>query len=343
MQRIMVRLLASLLTLAIIYSLALAQSFLVPAALAFLTSLMLAPIVRWLERRHIPRALGAGAVVAVLIAGLGAGVNASLDPASEWFAKAPHVLRQLERKVYPIKKTVEDVSKAADQVDRLASVSAAKTIEIKDVSYRDMLYDNAGGLFTGLAMATLLLYFFLSWGGVALVRIGGLFSAPERRRRFLELSRILEGEVSKYLSTITLINLCLGVAVAATLYAFGVPNPVMWGCVVAIMNFIPYLGAVATAIALGATAVLHFDGLAQPALVLAAFLTLTIVEGQFVTPLVLSRQLALNPLVVLLSVLFWFWLWGIPGALMAVPILITLKLVGDRIDLLRPIAAIAAR
>ena len=121
------------------------------------------------------------------------------------------------------------------------------------------------------------------------------------------------------------------------------PNPVMWGGAAALLNFVPYLGAVATAIALTATALLTFNGLAQPALVLAAFVALTIIEGQIVTPLILSRQLALNPLVVLLSVLFWFWLWGIAGALMAVPILITLKLAGDRVDFLRPIAAIASR
>ena len=213
--RIVPRLLAALLGLALFYTLALAQSFLVPVALAFLTSLVLAPVVRWLQRKHIPRAFGAGLVVAVLLSTLAYGVSASLEPVGTWFEQAPRVLRQLERKVYSIKRTVADVSKAADQVDRLASVSTAKTIEIKDVSYRDMLYDNAGSLLTGAAMATLLLYFFLSWGGVALLRVGEQFGEGERRRRFLALSRTLEGEVSKYLSTITLINLGLGVAVAA--------------------------------------------------------------------------------------------------------------------------------
>jgi predicted PurR-regulated permease PerM len=113
--------------------------------------------------------------------------------------------------------------------------------------------------------------------------------------------------------------------------------------VTALFNYIPYLGSLLTAVLLGITALLTFDGLAEPALVLAAFLGLTIFEGQIVTPLVLGRQLALNPLIVFLSVLFWFWLWGIAGALMAVPILITLKLIGDRVDWLRPLAVIAGR
>ena len=121
------------------------------------------------------------------------------------------------------------------------------------------------------------------------------------------------------------------------------PNPFVWGCAAAALNFIPYLGSVMTASALGITALLTFDGYTQPALVLATFFALTIFEGQIITPLVLSQKLALNPLVVFLSVLFWFWLWGIPGALMAVPILITFKLAGDRIDAMRVVAAISGR
>ncbi|WP_313953268.1 AI-2E family transporter [Accumulibacter sp.] len=341
--RLVRRMLMVLLALALIYTLALGRTFFVPIMLAFLTSLVLYPLVRWLERHKVPRALGAGAVVALLLCSLGFGLSASIAPTRAWFEQAPRVLRQIERKLSPIKKKVEEVNKAADQVDRITSVSAAQAIEIKDVSYKDMLYDNAGGLVTGASMTTLLLYFFLSWGGVVVRRIGDLLDERGRRRQFVELTRILEGELSKYLATITAINFCLGVVVAGTLYAFGMPNPLVWGGVAAVLNFIPYLGSVMTASALGVTALLTLDGYLQPALVVAAFFGLTALEGQVITPLVLGRQLALNPLIVFLSVLFWFWLWGIPGALMAVPILITFKLAGDRIDAMRAIAAISQR
>ena len=336
-------LLMALLALACIYTLALGRTLFVPIMLAFLASLVLFPIVRWLQRHKVPRALGAGAVVALLLCSLGFGLATSIAPMSAWFEQAPHVLGKLERKVSPIKKKVEEVNKAADQVDRITSVSAAQTIEIKDVSYKDMLYDNAGGLVTGASMTALLLYFFLSWGGVVVRRVGDLLDERGRRRQFVELTRILEGELSKYLATITAINFCLGMVVAGTLYAFGMPSPLVWGGVAAVLNFIPYLGSVMTASALGVTALLTLDGYLQPALVVAAFFGLTALEGQVITPLVLGRQLALNPLIVFLSVLFWFWLWGIPGALMAVPILITFKLAGDRIDAMRAIAAISRR
>ena len=157
------------------------------------------------------------------------------------------------------------------------------------------------------------------------------------------MSAILEGEVSKYLATIALINFCLGIIVAAVLFAFGMPNPLLWGAAAALFNFIPYLGGMTTAILLGATALLTFDGFAVPVLVVASFIGLTIIEGQIVTPLRLGKRLALNPLVVFLSVVFLFWLWGVLGALMAVPMLITLKLIGDQVESLRPISVIAGR
>ena len=341
--RVVTRLLIGLVSLAVLYTLVLAQTFFVPLVLAFLLSLVLAPIVRWLECHHMPRTLGAGFIVLLLLSGLGYGVASSIEPVSNWVEQAPHLLRQLEHKIYPIKKTVEDVSKTAEQVDRIASVSTEESIEVKGISFRDMLYTNARGLVTGTVMTTFLLYFLLSWGRVILMRIMQLHDEHHQRQRDLELVTILEAEISRYLFTITLINVGLGAVVAATLYTFDIPHPLLWGVIAALLNYIPYLGGLVTAVLLGATALLTFDGLAVPALVVATFAGLTIFEGQIVTPLLLGRRLALNPLVVFLSVIFWFWLWGVMGALIAVPILITIKLISDRVESMRPIALIAGR
>lgn len=341
--RAVTRLLIVLVSLAVLYTLVLAQKILVPLALAFLLSLVLAPIVRWLERLHMPRTLGAGFIVLLLLSGLCYGVASSIEPVSNWVEQSPRILRQLEHKIYPIKKTVEEVSKTAEQVDRIASVSTEESVEIKAISFHDMLYANARGLVTGTVMTTFLLYFLLSWGQVMLMRIMQLLDEHRQRQRYLESATILEGEISKYLFTITLINAGLGAVVAAALYAFGMPNPLLWGVIAALFNYIPYLGGLVTAVLLGATALLSFDGLAVPALVVAAFAGLTIFEGQIITPLLLGRRLALNPLVVFLSVVFWYWLWGVMGALMAVPMLITIKLISDRVESMRPIGLIAGR
>lgn len=341
--RIETRLLIALTLLAVVYTLALAQLLLVPIALALLLSLVLAPVMRWLSLLRIPRPLSAAVIVLLLLSGLNYGVSQSIDPVSDWFERTPKLLKQLERKINPIKKTVEDMSKAADQVDRIASVNQVQTIELKGISLSKMLYSNARGLATGAVTTTLLLYFILSWGQLMLMRISHLQNREGRRDQFIELSVILEAEISKYLSCITLVNFGLGCVVAAALYLFGMPNPLLWGAVAALLNFVPYLGGLVTALLLGATALLTFEGLAVPAMVVVTFALLTIIEGQIVTPLVLGQRLALNPLMVFLSVLFWFWLWGVAGALMAVPMLITLKLIGDRVEALRPIAVITQR
>lgn len=342
-RRLESRLLLALTGLAVVYSLAMAQTFLVPVALAFLLSLVLGPVVRWLERLGIVPSLGAALIVLGLAGGVGYGVAASIDPVNAWIEKSPHMLRQLERKIYPIKKTVEEVSKTAEQVDRITSVGKQPTVAVKDISVNDMLYKNARGLATGLVMTTFLLYFALSWGHSLWLKIARLIRNTSARNQFLELSRVLEGEVSRYLLTITAINLALGAAVAAMLFGFGVPDPLLWGAVVALMNFVPYVGSLVSAVLIGATAILTFDNLAVPGLVVAGFMILTTLEGQVVTPLVLGQRLALNPLVVFLAVVFWFWLWGVAGALMAVPMLITLKLIGDRVPVLRPLAVVASR
>lgn len=337
-----------LLVLAAVYTLYLARSFFIPLALAMLLAFVLAPVVQWLERRHVARAISAGGVVVVLVTAVGYAVTMSIDPVEDWVKQAPIMLSRLEYKVYPIKKTVEEVSKTAEQVDRIATVgggaaATAKTVRVQTVSLRDVIYTNAQGLIVGLVMVTFLLYFFLSWGRVLLIRIGELSGDKGQQKRFLVLANTLEIEVSRYLFTITLINMGLAAAVASALYLLGMPNPLLWGAVAGLLNFVPYLGSLLTAVLIGGAAVLTFDGLAESAVVVAVFGGLTILEGQIITPLVLGRRLALNPLVVFLSVVFWFWLWGVMGALMAVPLLIVLKITGDHVSALQPVARLAAR
>ncbi len=346
-RRMQARALAGLALLAAIYSLALAKTFFIPIVLALLLSLVLAPAVVALERWHVPRALGAGILVLALVAGVGAGVNTLVHPLGEWIDRAPHMLNQLERKIYPIKKTVAEVNRTADKVERIAAVdsneSKSAPLGKNGITLRDVLYANARGLVVNLVMVTFLLYFFLAWGRVMLSRISVAVGDSARGRRLILLSTDLQGQMSKYLVSITLINTGLGLVVAATLYLLGMPNPLLWGAVAGLLNFIPYLGSVATAILLGGAALLAFDGLVQAGSVVVVFAGLTVLEGQIVTPLILGRNLALNPLIIFVSVVFWFWLWGMMGALMAVPILVALKIAGDHVPSFAPVARIAGR
>ena len=138
--------------------------------------------------------------------------------------------------------------------------------------------------------------------------------------------------VSSYLFTVTLINIALGAAVALALYFMGVPNPILWGVMVALFNFVPYLGEMTSILILSIVGLLTFDELWRSAMVPIVFYLLSAIEGYLVTPTVLGKRLSLNPVVIVLSVLFWGWMWGIPGALLAVPILIAIKTTCDRVD-----------
>lgn len=333
----------TLLILALIYTFALADSLLIPIVLALLLSLVLAPLARQLQRLHVPRSISAALLVLSLIGAVGYGISVLKEPAIDWIEKAPRILHEIERDILPFKETVEEVSRTAEQVDRMTSVGRTKAVKISGATFQDILYSNAQGLVTGTVITTFMLYFFLAWGRIMLRHIGEALSQKKSHRRFLELAHILEHELSKYLLTITLINIGLGALVAGMLKLFEMPNPLLWGTMAAVLNFIPYIGSFVTAVLIWAAAVVSFDGMVQPIMITGGFLLLTTLEGQVVTPEILGRRLALNPLAVFFSIIFWFWLWGPIGAFMAVPLLLALKIIGERVDRVQPIAALAGR
>jgi predicted PurR-regulated permease PerM len=152
------------------------------------------------------------------------------------------------------------------------------------------------------------------------------------KKRALQIARDTERSISYYLVTTSAVNLGFGGAVAVAMHLVGMPNAVLWGVLAAVTNFIPYLGAVAMVIILGLAALLEFDDVWRALLVPAVFFGLNFAEGYLLTPLALGRRLTLNPVVVFVGVLFWGWVWGVAGALLAVPILAAVKIVCDRIE-----------
>lgn len=317
-----------LFVLAVLITLYVGRSLFLPVVLAVLFALLLDPAVRALGRLRIPRGLGAAAVVAVLVAGAAAGVFALSEPAAEWIARAPRSLRQVESKLRPLKGPVEMVSKATEEVEKLTSVGGqAQQVEVKGESLADTLFGGARRLAFGAAVTLILVYFLLASGDRLVAKMVLRLGSPEHRRRAVTISRHIQGDLSKFLATVAAINGALGLAVGVAMWLLGVPNPTLWGVVAAVLNFIPYLGAVAGFATLGFVGVLSFTeplAMALPALV---YLALTSIEGYLVTPLILGRRLILNPVAILLGLIFWGWMWGVAGALLAVPLLVALKIV----------------
>ena len=158
------------------------------------------------------------------------------------------------------------------------------------------------------------------------------------KKRAVSIAHEIEAQVSRYLFTVTLINCCLGFAVGTTVGLLGLPNPVMWGAMVALLNFIPYLGALTGIICMTLGAVLSFDSFSYALLFPASYLVLATLEGNFITPLVMGRSLTLNPVLVVLSLTFWGWMWGITGVILAVPILAAFKIFCSHIEPMEPLA-----
>jgi len=153
----------------------------------------------------------------------------------------------------------------------------------------------------------------------------------------VEMVREMEDDVSFYLLTISLINAGLGIAIGTAMYLLGMPNAVLWGVMAALFNFVPYLGALVGAGVVGLVALLTVEQPLAALLPPLVYLTLTSIEGYLVTPAMLARRLTLNPIAVFLSLILWTWVWGIGGALLAVPLLATFKICCDHIEPLKPI------
>lgn len=331
--------LTGLFLLAAMYTLYVARSFLLPVVLAGLLTLLLEPVVRFLKRRlRIPTPLGAGIILLAFLGGLGFAVYQLSQPAYDWVEKAPQKLRQVERKLRDLKKPVQTLGKATEQVEKIAQVgSTTQSVTVNQPSLGLRLANRATAVAAGALVMFILVFFLLASGDLFLRKLIKVLPSAESKRQGAEIARELQGEISRYLVTVTFINFGLGASTGLAMWWIGLPNPVLWGVFVAVANYIPYLGAGVCYVLFGLLGFLTFNSLAQALLPVGAFLVLNVTEAYIVSPLVLGRRLTLNPVIIFLSLTFWTWLWGVAGAILAVPITAVFKILCDRIEPLAPI------
>jgi predicted PurR-regulated permease PerM len=332
--------LTGLFVLAALYTLYFARAFFLPIVLALLLSFLLSPVVRALKKLHIPNALGAALVVFGLLGSLGLGIYELAGPAYEWAQQAPRQLRRLERKLAEFKKPVQTMSKATQQVEKITQVGAGqepRKVEVQTETLGERMFSQATELAAGATIMFILLFFLLASGDLFLRKLIRVLPSLSDKKRAVDIARQIEQDVSTYLATITVINLALGLAVWGLMTWIGVPNPLLWGVLAFVTNYIPYLGAILMIAVLAMVGFLTFDDTARALMAPGAFVGLNLLESYLVTPMVLGHRLTLNPVVVFLGLTFWGWLWGITGALLAVPIMVVLKIICDHSEPLRPI------
>lgn len=321
------RLLAVAVVLGLIAAAAAASEVLVPIAAALLLAFLLRPLVRWLEAVHVHRLIGSAGVVLLALA-LPSVAGLQLVPsAMRWLDLAPEAVRRVEQLATRVSSPLRSVREASDRVDDLASGGFKLTIpvEIDGGSTSDRLVERAGGWLLSAGLSLMLLYFMLAYGERALTRAANGIASASRRRRLVVTLHRLERDFGRYLVTISVINCGLGVAQSLAMLACGMPDPLLWGVLCTVLNFVPYVGSVIGTAIVAMASLVTFGGtyaLLPPAI----YLGLTVLEGYLITPVVLGFRFHLNPLVLLLAVVCFAWLWGIPGALMAVPILVASNL-----------------
>jgi predicted PurR-regulated permease PerM len=327
--------------LAIFYTIYFVRSLLLPIVLALLLSYLLRPIVRTLAKAKIPPLLGSALLLFSLVGGIGYGASFLAAPAAGWLEKAPYSLQQLHQKLRPLKKPIEKVAQASGAIDNLTAPdqpAKTPTVEVKEHGLSDRIMVQTPELVVSTLTMLILLYFLLAYDGVFLTKVIKLMPTLSDKKRAVSIAHEIEAQVSRYLFTVTLINCCLGLAVGTAVGFMGLPNPLMWGAMVAILNFIPYLGALTGIICMTLGAVLSFDSIGFALLFPLTYLVLATLEGNFITPFVMGRSLTLNPVLVLLSLTFWGWMWGITGIVLAVPILAAFKIFCSHIEPMEPLA-----
>ena len=324
-----------------LYALKIGSDFFVPVMLAFLLSFLFAPVVRILHRLYIPLSLGAALVLFGLIGVLTFGIYQLAAPASGWMAKLPKAAAQLEYRLSNLKQTFREFSKASREVERITKFDTAGTaqqVEVKKSSVGEILLGQTQGFLVSGGVMFVLLFFLLASGDMFLRKLVTVLPRFENKKLAVEISRQIEHDISRYLLTVTLINAVFGSAVGLSMYFIGLPNALLWGVMAGLLHFIPFLGAIVGISVVTLVALVTMDQLTSILLVPSAYLGLNLLEEYLFFPFLIGRRLLLNPVVIFIWLIFWGWLWGIPGALMAVPLLAIFKIVCDHIE---PLAAVA--
>jgi len=272
-----------------------------------------------------------------------------IEPAKETISEAPAYLETVKEKLSFITARLKEVDEATDSIAETAGADGESEtddtpvpVQIKQPAWvGNMSYlSGTGNVVTFMTISGVLLYFLLAHGDDLLRRVMKSLPDFSARRRFLEVIQNVQEGLSSYLAQVTAINAGLGATVGMAMWFFGMPSPVLWGVMAFMFNFIPIVGAIAGAAIIFVVTLVSFEPTYYAFAVTLTFLTLTTLEGQFITPSILGRSMSMNPILVFLSISIWGWMWGIMGVFLSVPLLIATRMACERYEGLTPLGMI---
>lgn len=330
--------LGGLFGIAVLTVMHIAAAIVLPLVLAIVLKLLLQPLVRLGERIRIPRALGAALALLLLLVVVGATISALAAPAASWAAKLPEAIPRLRDGLGFLKGPINAGQHLMQQVQGLIGGGEGSAMAgIKPSGVLTAVLGSTAAATSGFFTTLLILFYMLVSGETFLRRVVEILPRFQDKRNAVELSFHVERDVSAYLLTITCINLVVGVLTGCDMWLCGVANPVLWGALAFVLNYVPFLGPMTGIVVFLMASVVSLGVNWGALLPVGLFLCIHIAEGEIITPHLLARRFTINPVAVILALIFWFWLWGVPGAILAVPMLAMTKIVCDDI---RPLRAV---
>ena len=332
-------LLAGIFGILVLYTLYFAAEVVQPIIFAFVLNLWLQPSMRFLTALRLPRTLAALTIIALLLGSVGALGFALSGPVIVWIAKAPEGLPRLEQRLRILKKPIQDMQEASAKVEKMAEgpVTDVKSVTLTGPGLTGFLFTGTRAFLAGVMTAVVLLFFLLVTGDMFLRRLVEIMPTLTNKKQAVDISREIESNISGYLVTVSLMNFGVGIATGIATWLCGLSDPILWGTLAFFLNFVPIIGPLCGVAVLFVVGLLTFDTLWRPMLPAGIYLLIHFIEGETITPLLLARRFTLNPVLVIMSLVFWYWMWGVSGALLAVPMLATTKIICDRI---RPLMAL---
>jgi predicted PurR-regulated permease PerM len=313
-------------------SLKFASQIALPLVIAFVLRLVLHPIAHLLGKWKVPRTLASLLVVATLLGGLGVLGMWIVTPASDWVEKMPRGMVRIQNNLGFITNSLDGAKEIMSKAEDLTSGQDTVPVAVQGTRLSDKIFVGAQALISGLFMTTLILFFLLVSGDTFLRKVVEALPRFQDKRKAVDITQQIEQNVSAYLLTITAMNAGIGVATGLIMWAFHIDSPALWGTVAFLLNYVPIMGPIIMLAIILCVSLITTNSLSAALMPMGLYLFIRTAEGSVITPMLIAKQFTLNPVLVILSIFFWYWMWGIPGAILAMPLLAIMKITCDRVE-----------
>lgn len=308
-----------------------AKDILLPIIISTFIALLCSPLVNYLQKIGVPRTIGVLCVIFCMVGLLCAGISVLIEPAQQWWLKLPELVKDLSQEITSA--TSSDSINAAISSNLVSDSNVGEFKNNTLLSLVKSIAIAAPSVLTQVMIALFMSYFMLTYGRQLFTGFLMQFDSFSNKRKTVDLIRAIQKDISRYISTVTLINLGLGIVVGCVFFLFGIEDPFLWGAIAAVLNFAPYLGPLISMICFAVITYVQFDSASFTFIIISTYLLINMIESQFITPTLLGKRFNLNPLVIFIWLILWGWGWGSMGMLIGVPLLVCLSTLLEGLDI----------